>query len=152
MPVDPADDGEVRAVLRALLDAVALVEAPRLRLRHAQGLTLPQFAALRHLRQAPHTQSELVELIGLSPAGVSRAVDRLQDDGLVVAERRESNRRIVDVRITDAGLRALEDVSPLRDTVIEQAIRNLPSERRVGIARALRELVAAVGAGQLPHD
>jgi DNA-binding MarR family transcriptional regulator len=152
VPVDPADDGEVRAVLRALLDAVAMVEQPRLRLRHAQGLTLPQFTALRHLREAPHTQSELVELIGLSPAGVSRTVDRLQDDGLVAAERREGNRRIVDVRITEAGLLALDDVSPLRDTVIERAVRGMPSERRADIARALRELVAAVGAGQLPRD
>ena len=51
-----------------------------------------------------------------------------------------------------ARRRVLVDVSPLRDTVIERAVRGIPSERRVGIASALRELVAAVGAGQLPRD
>jgi DNA-binding MarR family transcriptional regulator len=142
--VDPPDEGEVRAVLRALLDAVALVEMPRLRLRHATGLTMPQFRALRHLREAPRTQSELVELIDLSPAGVSRAVDRLQDLGLVVASRREEDRRIVEVSLTDAGLLALEDVSPLRDTMVERAVEGIGPERRARIARALRELVAAV--------
>jgi DNA-binding MarR family transcriptional regulator len=145
--VDPPDEGEVRAVLRALLDAVALVEMPRLRLRHATGLTMPQFRALRHLREAPRTQSELVELIDLSPAGVSRAVDRLQDLGLVVASRREEDRRIVEVSLTDAGLLALDDVSPLRDTVVERAVEGLGAERRARITRALRELVAAVTAG-----
>jgi DNA-binding MarR family transcriptional regulator len=144
--VDPPDEGEVRAVLRALLDAVALVEMPRLRLRHATGLTMPQFRALRHLREAPRTQSELVELIDLSPAGVSRAVDRLQDLGLVVASRREEDRRIVEVSLTDAGLLALDDVSPLRDTVVERAVEGLGAERRARITRALRELVAAVTA------
>jgi DNA-binding MarR family transcriptional regulator len=142
--VDPPDEGEVRAVLRALLDAVALVEMPRLRLRHATGLTMPQFRALRYLREAPRTQSELVELIDLSPAGVSRAVDRLQDLGLVIASRREEDRRIVEVSLTDAGLLALEDVSPLRDTMVERAVEGIGPERRARIARALRELVAAV--------
>jgi DNA-binding MarR family transcriptional regulator len=141
--VDPSDEGEVSAVLRALLDVVALVEMPRLRLRHATGLTLPQFRALRHLRESPRTQTELVDLIDLSPAGVSRVVDRLEDRGLVVAGRREEDRRVVEVRLTDAGRQALDDVSPLRDTVLEQAVEGVSPDARVRITRALRELVAA---------
>ena len=144
VPVDPPDEGEVRAVLRALLDAVALVEMPRLRLWQARGLTMPQFRALRHLRERPRTQSELVALIDLSPAGVSRVVDRLQDHGLVVASRREDNRRIVEVRITEAGVRALDDVSPLRDTLVERAVEEMSPERRTRITRALHDLVGAV--------
>jgi DNA-binding MarR family transcriptional regulator len=146
--VDPPDEGEVRSVLRALLDAVALVEMPRLRLRHATGLTMPQFRALRHLRDSPRTQSELVELIELSPAGVSRVVDRLQDRGLVVASRREEDRRIVEVSLTEIGLAALDDVSPLRETVVERAVEGIGPERRARITRALRELVAAVTADE----
>ena len=148
--VDPPGEDEVRAVLRALLDAVALVEMPRLRLRNATGLTMPQFRALRHLREAPRTQRELVGLIDLSPAGVSRVVDRLQDRGLVVARRREEDRRIVEVRLTDAGLLELDDVSPLRDTVVEQAVAGIEPDGRARITRALRELVAAVSVTQPP--
>jgi MarR family transcriptional regulator, 2-MHQ and catechol-resistance regulon repressor len=150
--VDPPDEGEVRAVLRALLDAVALVEMPRLRLQRATGLTMPQFRALRHLREAPRTQSELVELIDLSPAGVSRVVDRLVDRGLVAATRREEDRRIVEVRLTDAGLAALEDVSPLRDTVVERAVERIGRDGRARITRALRELVASVSVTRPPAN
>jgi DNA-binding MarR family transcriptional regulator len=150
--VDPPAEGEVGDVLRALLDVVTLVEMPRLRLQPAAGLTLPQFRALRHLREAPRTQSELVELIDLSPAGVSRVVDRLQDRGLVVATRREDDRRIVEVRLTDAGRLALDDVSPLRDTVLERAVEGIAPEGRARIARALRELVAAVSANSRRPD
>jgi DNA-binding MarR family transcriptional regulator len=148
--VDHPDEGEVRAVLRALLDAVGLVEMPRLRLPHAPGLTMPQFRALRHLREAPRTQSELVELIDLSPAGVSRVVDRLQDLGLVAASRREEDRRIVEVSLTDAGLLALDDVSPLRETMVERAVEGIAPEGRARITRALRELVAAVTSAEQP--
>jgi DNA-binding MarR family transcriptional regulator len=148
--VDPPGEGEVRAVLRALLDAVALVEMPRLRLRHATGLTMPQYRALRQLRDGPRTQSELVDLIDLSPAGVSRVVDRLQDRGLVVASRREEDRRIVEVRLTDAGLLALDDVSPLRGTVVERAVEGIAADGRARITRALRDLVAAVSVTQPP--
>ena len=150
--MDPPAEGEVGDVLRALLDVVTLVEMPRLRLQPAAGLTLPQFRALRHLREAPRTQSELVELIDLSPAGVSRVVDRLQDRGLVVATRREDDRRIVEVRLTDAGRLALDDVSPLRDTVLERAVEGIAPEGRARIARALRELVAAVSANSRRPD
>lgn len=149
---DPPEEGEVRVVLRALLDVVALVDMPRLRLRNSTGVTMPQFRALRHLRDAPRTQSELVELIELSPAGVSRVVDRLQDRGLVVATRREDDRRIVEVRLTDAGLLELDDVSPLRDTVVEQAVAGIGPEGRARITRALRELVAAVSVTQPPQS
>ena len=137
-------------MLRALLDAVALVEMPRLRLRHATGLTMPQFRALRHLRESPRTQSELVELMELSPAGVSRAVDRLQGLGLVLASRREQDRRIVEVRLTDTGLLSLDDVGPLRDTALERAVEGIAPDGRARITRALRELVAAVSVIQPP--
>jgi DNA-binding MarR family transcriptional regulator len=142
-------EGDVSAVLRALLDAVAIVEMPRLRVRHTTGLTMPQFRALRYLRAAPRTQSELVELIDLSPAGVSRVVDRLQDRGLIVASRREADRRIVEVRLTDAGRQALEDVEPLRDTLVERAVERISPQERARITRALRELVAAVSSADL---
>ena len=144
MAVDPPGEGEVRAVLRALLDVVALVEMPHSRMRTATATTMPQFRALRHLREAPRTQRELVDLIDLSPAGVSRVVDRLQDRGLVVASRREEDRRIVEVRLTEAGLLALDDVSPLRNTVVERAVAAISPDQRAHITRALRELVAAV--------
>lgn len=141
---DAPGEGEVRGVLRALLDAVALVEMPRMRRWQARGLTMPQFRALRHLRERPRTQSELVALMDLSSASVSRVVDRLRDQGLVVAGRREANRRIVDVRITDAGRLALDDVSPLRDTPVERAVEAMSPERRARITRALSDLVSAV--------
>ncbi len=142
---DPSEDTEVQAVLRALLDVVTLVDMPRPRATPAVGLTMPQFRALRHLRDRPRTQSELGELIDLSPAGVSRVVDRLQDRRLVVANRREQDKRIVEVRLTDAGLLALDDVSPLRDTIVERAVQRMPLEQRTRVTRALRELVAAAG-------
>ncbi len=145
--VDPPGEGEVRALLRALLDAVAIVEMQRLRRRDARGLTMPQFRTLQHLRSGPRTQSELAELTDLSAAAVSRAVDRLQAFGLVVASRREENRRIVDVRITETGLGELDDVSPLRDTMVERAVEEMRPERRARITRALRELTGAVRAG-----
>ena len=143
---DPTEDAEVQAVLRAVLDVVTLVDMPRPRPAPATGLTMPQFRALRHLRDGPRTQSELGELIDLSPAGVSRVVDRLQDRRLVLASRREQDRRIVEVRLTEEGLLALDDVSPLRDTVVERAVRRMPREQRTRVTRALRDLVAAAGA------
>ena len=144
MTGSPADQEEVRALLRAYLDAVGLIELPRLRLQHATGLTIPQFRILRHLREQPRTQSELVQSVGLSPAGMSRVVDRLQERGLVSTRRRDEDRRSVEVQITEQGWRLLGDITLLGHTSVHQAVEAMTSEQRARITHALRELVAEV--------
>jgi DNA-binding MarR family transcriptional regulator len=59
------------------------------------------------------------------------------------------DRRIVEVRLTDAGRQALEDVEPLRDTLVERAVERISPQERARITRALRELVAAVSSADL---
>jgi DNA-binding MarR family transcriptional regulator len=150
MQPTPPDEADPHSLLRAYLDAVALIELPRLRLQQATGLTIPQFRILRHLREQPRVQSELVQMIGLSPAGISRLVDRLQDRRLVTSRRRAEDRRQVEVRITSEGLQVLGDVTLLGGTALQQTAEEMPAAQRTRIAAALRELIAEVNARARP--
>lgn len=150
-----AGEADVRSLLRAYLDAVALIELPRLRLQQATGLTIPQFRILRHLREEPRGQSELVQMVGLSPAGISRLIDRLQERRLVTSSRRAADRRQVEVRITSDGVNVLGDVTLLGDTALERAAREMSPAQRARITSALRELVGEVNArtrSDMPAD
>ena len=49
------------------------------------------------------SSSELAELVQLSPSRVSRVVDRLVRRGLVERRTSETNRRAVELRLTDTG-------------------------------------------------
>lgn len=78
------------------------------------GLTPPQFNVLRILRGAhPVTLSGSViaeRMVTYDP-DLTRLLDRLEAGGLIAKLRDERDRRVVNVSITKAGLRAVEGAS-----------------------------------------
>lgn len=77
------------------------------------GLTLPQFNILRILRgqyPLPATVALLIERMLDKTSNASRIVDKLEEKKLVTRTVCPSNRRAVDIRITEAGLRLLRQM------------------------------------------
>jgi DNA-binding MarR family transcriptional regulator len=84
-------------------------------LEAAHGLPLTQYEVLLHLNNAPNRRlrmSELASTVLLSQSGVTRLVDRLERQGLVVREPCPSDRRGLHARITDEGRRRLAEARP----------------------------------------
>ena len=82
-------------------------------LRH--DINLASFDVLTALRRsgAPYkmTSRALAESSLVSTGGVTLRVDRLESAGLVVRERDDADRRVVYVRLTDAGLDKIHAVA-----------------------------------------
>lgn len=77
------------------------------------GLTLPQFNILRILRgqhPKPATVNLLIERMLDKTSNASRIVDKLEVKKLVTRTVCPSNRRAVDIRITEAGLELLHQL------------------------------------------
>ena len=77
------------------------------------GLTCPQFNILRILRgQYPHpaTVNMLIARMLDKTSNASRIVDRLEVKGWVTRRQCPDDRRTVDVLITGAGLKLLEEI------------------------------------------
>ncbi|MBO0360015.1 MarR family transcriptional regulator [Hymenobacter sp. BT186] len=90
------------------------------------GITSPQFNVLRILRgqhPKPATVNLLIERMLDKTSNASRIVDKLELKKLVTRTVCPSNRRAVDIRITEAGLTLLSEI----DTVFAQEpqLRNL---------------------------
>ncbi len=110
-------------------------------------LSAQQYNALRLLRSVfPGTMPTLVlgsQLISRAP-DMTRLLDKLERRGLIRRERREENRRVVEVGITQVGLDLLTELSePVRD-VHQRQLGHL-SEREL---RQLTQLLAKARAGQ----
>jgi DNA-binding MarR family transcriptional regulator len=91
----------------------------------------------------------LRRVLGLTPSGTVRLVDRLQDAGCV--ERRPGNDgRSVSLRLTASGRRAAKRVSDARAEVLQDALSVLdPSEREAFdemVSRVLVGLIRGPGA------
>jgi DNA-binding MarR family transcriptional regulator len=67
-------------------------------------VTVPQWVVLRCLYDAENASlNELAASVGVDNGALSRMVERLSQKGLVVRETDVTNRRAVQLRLTDAG-------------------------------------------------
>ena len=79
-----------------------------LRLEH--GLSMATYDVLLRLARAPARSlkmSELAERVMMSPSGLTRAMDRLVDLGLVARKRSREDARVMLAQLTDRGHQVL---------------------------------------------
>lgn len=105
-------------------------------------------SALYHFLDDPSVD-RLRQVLGLTPSGTVRLIDRLQDAGYVT-RRHGRDARSVSIRLTASGRRAAERVSKARAEVLEGALAGLAaSDRRVldeVVSRILVGLIRGPGA------
>lgn len=111
--------------------------ARRLRRLNDDGITPTQRSILNTLeRVGPLTHGELATSERVRPPTITATVDRLEEDGLVVRERDESDRRVTRVRITPAGHALLDHARSQRTAYLERRLRALSPQDRAALAVA----------------
>ncbi|MFO7278773.1 MAG: MarR family transcriptional regulator [Thermoanaerobacterales bacterium] len=121
------------------------------------GLTLQSFELLLRLARAPgrHLRmSDLAARSGLTPSGLTRAVDRLEAAGLVARKPCPSDGRGAYTALTPAGLSTLRSaVRPHLDHV-ERCVTGVlsPAERAqlTALLRKVRDHVNPAAVGAIP--
>jgi len=112
------------------------------------GLSAQQYNALRLLRSVhPEPMPVLAlggRLISRAP-DITRLLDRLESRALVERCRRADNRRVVDVKISTAGLQLLDEMSDVVDRVHHQQLGHLSED-------ALQELTRLLAVAREPHE
>jgi DNA-binding MarR family transcriptional regulator len=98
-------------------------------------------SAMHHFLDDPSVDL-LRQVLGLTPSGTVRLVDRLQDAGYLT-RRQGRDRRSVSLRLTAAGRRAAERVSAARAEVLQDALSDLTAAER----ETLEEIASRVLVG-----
>jgi DNA-binding MarR family transcriptional regulator len=102
----------VGAIAQSATQLLPRIDA-ELRARH--GLSLPALGVLRLLSERAGerlTMSDLARVTGMSPAGITRVMQRLAAAGLVDRERDLADRRPLFASLTEAGEVRLEAAEP----------------------------------------
>jgi DNA-binding MarR family transcriptional regulator len=75
--------------------------------------SVPQWRVMNMLRQDPHSSiAELADKTAIERSTLTRTIDGLEADGLVIRRVRPDNRRIVDLELTRRGHAFYEKVPP----------------------------------------
>ena len=115
-------------------------------LEAAHGLSLGEYAVLVELSEAPDQRLRMSELAGhlhLSPSGLTRRLDLLVREGMVVRESCPSDRRAVYAVLTALGRERLEEAAPDHVAAVRRhLIDRLDDEQLVHLAEALERVRA----------
>ncbi len=116
------------------------------------GLSVPQALCLRAIAEAEGTEVTAVQVgqvVQLSPPTVSRLLDRLESEGLIVRERASEDRRKVRLSLTRQGRKRLRELpTPLQDTFVER-LSQLPQKEQRQLLQSLERVVALLEAENL---
>ena len=99
-------------------------------LRVEHDTTLPRFDVMAALwrRRDGVTMSELSRLLLVSNGNATAVVDRLEKDGLVARRPSETDRRIVHVALTEAGLRNFEALAEGHEAEVARLFAGLSDD------------------------
>jgi len=144
------DDPRLRAWV-AFLQAYALVTRRlEAELQAERNLSLADYDALVQLAVADDRRLRMSELAGrvvLSRSGVSRLVDRLEGDGLVMRRACPTDARGSWAELTPAGLDRLRDAAPVHLRGVDaHFLAPITAADRDGLVRALEAVVRGVAA------
>lgn len=151
MSVDTQTADEVLTSIRQIVRRIA--EHSKYLSREV-GLTVPQLMCLKAIGEMEEQESEItVAMVGkrvqLSPATVSRILDRLTRAQLVTRERRSKDRRRVCLTLTPAGFERFQTLpTPMQDKFVKR-LGALPDDERRTIVDSLQRIVAMMDAEEL---
>lgn len=107
------------------------------------GLSLQQFNILRILRgrgSEPSTVKLLTERMLDKMSNASRLVDKLKDKGLVIRQECPTDRRRVDIIITESGLEVIAQASTAVENMQDDAFEKLNDEEATQLSFLLDKL------------
>lgn len=122
----------------------ALTRAIEAELRARHDLALSAFEVLARLAGARCRMQELAEGAMLSPSGLTRVIDRLEQAGYVRRCACPSDRRGTFAELTAEGQRVLEEALPRVSEAVERHfVAHLTREESDALVRAFRKVLDA---------
>jgi DNA-binding MarR family transcriptional regulator len=149
-PDAPPDDRPTEAVeriithLRAGLGELRCVGSERLVRR---GVSMSHLHVMSMLdRHGEMAMSRIADLLDVSFSNATGLIDRMEERGLVERVRVADDRRVVLVRVTDAGREILAEVEVLRNDILVRILDRLNPAQLNRVLHAVEDLRAAIAA------
>jgi DNA-binding MarR family transcriptional regulator len=146
-----ADRAADRAAVAILETVPATMRALRQRMRGGPQavLSVPQFRLLGFVRRHPGTSlSPVAEHLGTSLPAASQLAERLVRAGLISRTASPTERRRVELRLTEAGARVLSERDARTRAWLGELLEDLDEERLARLIAALEDLRSVVSADQ----
>jgi len=137
-------------ILQSLRRIIRAIDIYSRKLKASYQLTAPQLICLLIIvGDGPLNTTSLSKKVFLNPSTIVGILDRLEARKLIIRNRNEKDRRIVNVSATEEGHQIAQTApSPLQDNLAE-SLKKLPELEQATIALSLKRVVDLMEAKQL---
>ncbi len=105
------------------------------------GISMAQLHILYTLkRNGEMPMSRLAEVLNVSLSNATGLIDRIEERGFVERTGVPEDRRIVLIRVTDAGERMLGEIDALSDELLRSVLGHLDRSKLAGVRQAVASL------------
>ncbi len=96
---------------------------------------------LYHIHQRQElSQLELQHLLALDGAAVTRHLKRLEQEGLIIRNKKEQDKRVTYIGLTGQGVQELEVLTKQREVFQNKLLREFTDEEIVALTSALQRM------------
>jgi MarR family transcriptional regulator, 2-MHQ and catechol-resistance regulon repressor len=153
-PGAPLDDERLTTAGLLFEAHAGLTAALERRLADECGLSVQWFELLLRLARSPGRRLRMCDLaaqVALSPSGLTRAIDRLEEAGLVTREHCPEDRRVSYASLTPEGVARIETAVPVHLGHLDEYFASvLTAEELEQLGVALRKVRDHVNPGAIP--
>lgn len=108
-------------------------------------ITIEQYFAIRYLKNfGPCPSSKLAEVCGVNRSAVTAMVDRLVTKGFVTRVRKEEDRRVVYLDITEAGNQVYQSGEEKLRQLVESYLQQLEEEEVEAFVRIYEKIARII--------
>ena len=103
-------------------------------------VTVQQCYTLEALIDGPKSMSVLAAEVALHQSTLTRIVEKLEKQNLLLRRRKENNQRSVEVQITEVGKQVHALLEEQSSQMISELLDLIPSSRRISVVEAMEDL------------
>jgi DNA-binding MarR family transcriptional regulator len=108
------------------------------------GVTATQFFVLMYLRNNESCKiSDIADFMGVKPSAVSFMIDRLENNHFVFREHDKKDRRVVNIKLSEEGIKKLDLVIQERKEIFESSLLTLTDEELLQFAKLAEKLAGS---------
>ena len=145
----PLPSPERRVLIDEIVAGTALIAGHQrcavARRLHRQGISMAHLQTLWILQEhGPQPMTRLADLLGVAVPNATGIIDRMEQRGLVERLRDDADRRVVTVRQTPEGARAVEEIDGWRSDMLVELLDRLDTDQLLRLVGGIQELRAAI--------
>lgn len=140
--MDKKDSNYLRELLRILVRNLGVLEKSD---AGCCGVTISQCHAIVEIGRAGEISlNELAELLTLDKSTMSRTINKLVEDNIVIREAHAMDRRYITIKLTDQGINIFKTIEGNMAKYYNSVFMSIPEGKREQTLDSLKLLVEAV--------